>query len=67
MFINQQGEQEASRSIVVVTEELKVGDYLFFGTSVEANPDNVESAYQIKQYESVPDKQGKSFLRRCRL
>lgn len=67
MFINQQGEQEASRSIVVVTESFKVGDFLFLGTSVAADPDGVVGAYQIKQYEEVPDKQGKAFLRRCRL
>lgn len=67
MFINQGGEQEASVSMVVTAEDVSLGDYLFLGTSVAADPKLVDGAYAIKVVEKFPDRKARNFFRRCRL
>ena len=67
LFINQGGEQEASVSMVVIAEDLNLGDYLFLGTSVGADPRLVDGAYAIKVAEKIPTRKATAFFRRYRL
>jgi hypothetical protein len=67
MLFQQDGEQEVSVGMVVVAEDLAVGDYMFLGTSIASSPIDLEGAYQVKDFQKIPTRNGKNFFRRCRL
>lgn len=54
-FISQGGDEDYSRAVVYCTTELAVGDYLYLGTSTEADPDDVDGADQIRMVGAVPN------------
>lgn len=56
------GNQAQSRAIVYLTDEVKVGGYLYSGVSSEADPDDVDGADQIRRVDYVPDAYGRETL-----
>jgi len=65
VILNSDGEQETSVARVYVSEDLKLGDYLFLGTSAASDPIPTIGAYKIKAYGKVPSLTGKKFIRRA--
>jgi len=48
LFIDAQGEEKLSRALVHVGQDLVPGEFLYLGTSTEANPKDVDGAWEIK-------------------
>lgn len=67
LLVQEEGEQITSLGIVITPEDLTVGDYLFLGTSISADPRGVDGAFQIKSFKKIPTRSGKAFLRRYTL
>lgn len=63
-FVGPQGEDFVSRAVVWVKQDLDLGGYMFLGTSVELNPQNVEDTYLIRQIFEIPDMRNMSKERR---
>lgn len=59
------GEEFYSVAQVFVSEDLKVGDFLFLGTSVESDPTSVVAAYEIKGWEKTPSPRGDQYIRKA--
>ncbi len=55
LFINAEGQEERSRSVIYVDSALISGGYLFRGISVVADPRSVDDAYLIKDYRKISD------------
>lgn len=55
LFLNYQGEQVTSRSIVYTETRLTINGYLFLGISAAANPAVVTNAFKIRQSLAIPD------------
>ena len=53
LFINAEGQEERSRSVIYVDTLLISGGYLFRGISVVADPRAVDDAYLIKDYRQI--------------
>ena len=57
-FVDAEGNERISVSIVYPDTALELGGWLYLGTSADADPHNVEGANEIKQYRSMPDLSG---------
>ena len=70
LFINAQGQEELSRAIVYVNQDMEVGEYLYLGSEDDLDSDHddpqvIEDAYIIKAFQKIPSIDGTEFLRRC--
>lgn len=63
-FFNAQGEEDIAKARVYVGEDLTLEDYLFLGTSAEADPTSLVGAYQIKGWHKVATPTAKKFVRK---
>jgi hypothetical protein len=57
-FINAQGVETISKSVVWTITRKKIGGYLYLGTSVAGDPTQVEGAREIQQLTQIPDLRG---------
>ncbi len=53
IFINAEGQEERSRSVIYVDSNLITGGYIFRGISTVADPRTVDDAYLIKDYRKI--------------
>lgn len=53
--ITAQGNEENSRAVVWVNQELELGGYLYLGETTEADPVNLDGAYPILLTSVIPD------------
>ena len=65
LFVSPRGREEVSNSRVIVPDdfEVKVGDYLFFGETTEADPRDQTNAYPIRQIRRVANLTGNAYLK----
>ena len=52
-FIDEQGAENESRSVVYLSISVDIGDYLFLGTSTVTDPTTVSGAYEVRDYREV--------------
>ena len=58
-FINASGVKSLSQAIVWTYDEMDVGDWVVKGDhSAEANPTNLDAAFQIQRADEIPDLRG---------
>ena len=71
MFIDAQGQEKQSSAVVFISQDVVVGGYLFLGdlddlsSGEEADPMIVSGAYEIRQFDKIPDAKGSSFMRKA--
>ena len=71
MFVDADGEEKISRSMVIVGEDMSVGDYLSLCELTDLDSDetdvpmNRSTAYKIRSFEKIPSVDGDEFLRRA--
>lgn len=71
MFIDAQGQEKQSSAVVFVDQDVDIGGYLFLGdlddlsSGEEGDPMTVSGAYEIRQFDKIPDSKGTSFLRKA--
>ncbi len=71
MFRDPQGQEKQSNAVVYVGQDVVVGAYLFLGdlddlsSAEEVDALNVDGAYEIRQFNKIPDSTGTAFLRRA--
>lgn len=47
--------EHISSSIVHTDRTLAVGDYIYLGTTIQADPSTVVGAYKIRRFDNIPD------------
>ena len=62
LFLNLKGEEEVSSSIIYTDQQLTIGDYVYEGTSVAANPAALDGAKRIRQLNKTPSLNGSRAL-----
>lgn len=55
------GETIVSKAVVYLTSDVSIGDYLYLGTSIAADPTALSGAYRVEVFQKSPD------LRRARV
>lgn len=70
-FIDRLGRETISRAVVHLSQNIDVGGYLYLGelADLSSNPDpkDTASAFEIKQFEKIPDLGGTRFMRKAYL
>ena len=64
-FYGDNGETLTSDSVVYLSVDVGVGDYLFLGTSVVSNPKSVTGAKEVKGFAKIPSVDGAKFQRKA--
>lgn len=54
-FLDIDGAEKMSNAVVFFDQEVQTGGYLYKGTSVLTDPNDVDSAWRIRQRVSIPD------------
>lgn len=62
--ISPDGEEFVSKANVWVASDVSVGDYLYLGESVAADPTTLDGAYRVQVFGKVPDIRGTNFERK---
>ncbi len=65
LFINADGEEERSRAVIFLAEDVTINDWLYLGTSAEENPWDRPGAFKVKEFKKTPDLAGLTFERRA--
>jgi hypothetical protein len=71
LFIDMAGQETRSRAVVYVSQDLDMGGYLFLGSLSElsgaeqADPLIVSRAYEIRQFQKVPNLKGDMTTRKA--
>ncbi len=55
LFVDNDGREQRSKSVVYVDTDLLIGGYLFRGSSSAADPLSVVGAFMIKDYRKISD------------
>lgn len=58
------GDDVTSRAVIYVDSDVKIGDYIYLGTSVASDPTTVAGAEQIIAYKKVPSLRMNEFERK---
>lgn len=70
-FINPNGETQVSRAVVFVDRDVEIKGVLFNGelsaVTDTNNPKNNDGAWEIVQFDKIPDVKGNRFLRKAYL
>lgn len=66
-FTNVRGEEVRSRSRVYLSQDVNLGDYLFLGTDVTADPVGVVGAFEVQDFRKTPSINADQFERRALL
>jgi len=53
LYVDADGQEKTSQAKVFVDTDLSPNGYLFFGTSVEANPTSVDGAFRIGKFSKI--------------
>lgn len=53
-FLDSKGAERNSKAIVYLSVDVALGDFLFKGTSVVSDPTEVESAFEVREFRTVP-------------
>lgn len=61
MFVDGQGNEKRSNAIVFLSQEVSTQDYLYLGTSTEADPRNQSGALEVKETSAIPNFAGSKF------
>lgn len=64
LFRTPAGDEQVSKAIVYLDQDVDVGDYLYEGLSTAADPTSLE-AYQVRQFGKVPDLRNLQSLRKA--
>ena len=56
-FTDRAGEVQVSRAVVYLPEDVSIGDYIYLGESSAADPTTVDGAYEVRQFQKVPNLQ----------
>ena len=70
LFIDSDGEQKTSRSVVYVLQDMEINGFLYLGSlsdlnaSEEADPNIIPSARKIKAQSSVPNLRATDWIRK---
>ena len=64
VFTRPNGEEASSSSVVFVKQDMVEGDFLFLGTSVLADPNDVASQ-KVQGFSKIPELVGNEFERRA--
>lgn len=73
LFIDAAGQEQQSRAIVVVSQDVERRGYLYLGdlddlsSSEIADPLLISNAYEIRHFTKSPDRRGTSYFRRAML
>lgn len=59
------GQTFISQAVVYLSQDVGLGDYLYLGVSVEANPINQKGSKIVMKYNKIPSLNGKHFERRA--
>ena len=65
LFRTPEGEEEVSKSIVLLACDVNVDDYLFLGESDVADPTSISDTHQVRQFMKTPDLRSVEYLRRA--
>jgi len=64
-FYADNGETLVSSSVVYLSVDVSVGDYLFLGTSVVSDPRSVTGVKEVKGFAKIPSLDGLKFQRKA--
>lgn len=69
LFVNDQGQQELSHSIIYTKHDLDVGGYVYLGEEADldsshGNPEIIEAAYRIEAVAKSGNVKGTQYLRK---
>ena len=67
LFIDGEGREQRSKSVVYVDTDLVTGGYLFRGASVVADPLSVTGAFMVKDFRKISDFEVETHERRAML
>ena len=67
LFIDGEGREQRSKSVVYVDTDLIVGGYLFRGSSSVSDPLSVSGAFMIKDFRKISDFEVETHERRAML
>lgn len=67
LFIDGEGREQRSKSVVYVDTDLVVGGYLFRGSSIVSDPLSVSGAFMIKDFRKISDFEVETHERRAML
>lgn len=67
LFIDAEGREQRSKSVVYVDTDLITGGYLFRGSSSVSDPLSVIGAFMIKDYRKISDFEVETHERRAML
>jgi len=54
-FRSPAGDDQTSKSVVYLEADVDIGDYLFLGTSIAADPATLSGALAVQQFMNTPD------------
>ena len=55
LFIAKNGQEVTSRSRVFLAQDISLEGYLMLGISVDPNPLNLSTAFEVRQVKAIPD------------
>lgn len=68
LFVNQAGNQQQSKAMVFLEDDVEIGGFLYLGTSTDSAPSAVGNlAYEILGFSKIPSIDGSDYERRAYL
>lgn len=68
LFRDSEGEEQTSRAIVFLGQDVEIGDYLALGDyTATADPTDLDDAYRVMQFRKVTDLRNVKALRKAML
>lgn len=65
LFIDRTGKETRSMARIYLTDDVELGGYLYLGTSSSTAPENVDGAYEIRDFRKTPNLRATLFERRA--
>ena len=65
LYRDADGQEVLSHAVVFVGQDVDIKGYLYLGTSVAANPKNVDGAREIKSFRKIPNLKATAFARKA--
>jgi hypothetical protein len=63
VYTDRDGEEKRSSAVVDLGQDVKIGDWLFLGTSIASDPSTVVGAYPVQSFEKSPTVSGDAYVR----
>lgn len=64
LFVDAKGKEKVSNAIVILSQDVGLGEYLYLGTTTELNPKDISGSYEIKSLAKIPNIKSDVFLRK---